>query len=179
MKKKIKKRKTKKINIKLIITCMISFLCVLLLSYCLFCTDILNPTVDELTSSYISFNNISNSDSIKIKGLKKMSDKRGKSFINYSYADFNIYMDNNNRYQIVLADFNDFDRKYVKFLLKINDKEVLCDYLNNMNTLSNGNIVLYEGENGNKDRVVIKMWIDKNYKGNPSDISYGVYLKSR
>ena len=179
MKKKRKRRRKNKINYKLIFSTIIVFLCVLVLSYTMFFTDVLNPTIDELTSSYISFNNINN-DNIKISNLKKMSDRKGNSIFNRSFARFNIYMNKDSKYMIVVKDNNKvIDSNYVYFSLNINNKNITIDKLGNMKRINNNEYIIYEGENGNKDRINIKMWISKEIKDSVLDTSYEVYIKSR
>ena len=179
MKKKRRRKRKNKLQYKFIIYTTVVLLCVIFLSYTLFCTDLLNPTIDELTSSYISFNNYNN-DNIKISNLKKMSDRKGNSIFNRSFARFNIYMDKDSKYMILVKDKNKLiDSKYISFSLSINNKKVISDKLSNMNKIDNSLYVIYEGENGNRDEVNLKMWINKDYKDSVLDTSYEVYIKSR
>ena len=79
--KKIKKRKKEK-HIFSWILMIVLIIIVFCLSALIFNTDYLSPKIDELTTSYISFNNVESTDIIKISNIKRMDDDTGKSYRN-------------------------------------------------------------------------------------------------
>ena len=70
--KKIKKRKKEK-HIFSWILMIVLIIIVFCLSALIFNTDYLSPKIDELTTSYISFNNVESTDIIKISILVAVS----------------------------------------------------------------------------------------------------------
>ena len=85
-KKTTKKNKQTKSLLNTILLCIL----VLGISYLIFETNILEPKIDGVTASYISFDNLNSTDMMKIKDLSKLSDEVGKSNLNTSKAEFDV-----------------------------------------------------------------------------------------
>ena len=63
---------------KKIVLCV--FLCtlVIILGYIILLSNVLEPKINQLTASYISFNNRNSTDMLRINNLEKMSNKKGR-----------------------------------------------------------------------------------------------------
>ena len=129
----MKNKKKKKIYFKKIFICSILGILVFLLTYFIFETNVLEPKINELTTSYISFSN-NKTDKLRINNIKKLSNKIGKSSFNNSNLVLDITGDKEDLYNIVIY--------------KINNK-----------------------------KKILRMWIDKEYKGNVNDNSFEIKIK--
>ena len=162
----------KEIYIKKISTCIILGIFVITLSYFIFKTNILEPKLNELTTSYISFNNINNTDILKLNNINKMSDTKAKSILNNSTIKLNITGNKNEEYYIVVYKDSDIDDKYINCYInkKVNLSEV--------ETTSDGGKIIYTGKIDNKTKI-LKMWIDKSYKDKVKDNSFEIKIKKK
>ena len=134
--------------------------------------------LDELTTSYISFNNNDTTEMMKITDLKRMSNSTGVSFKNKSLKNFDISGDVGERYQIVLYHIgNVIDNKYVHYSLIINNKVKDTNTLNNMIYSENGGLVIYDGKIEKNNNCILKMWVDNSYHDSVKNISYEVRIK--
>ena len=168
MKKKCKKRKNK-IYLKRIITCTILSILLFVFTYIIINTNILEPEVNELTTSYISYIN-NKTDMLKINRIKKMPDKIGKSIFNNSYIEINVDGKKNKNYIIVLYKHNNIENKYIKYY--INEIETL----DNKETTEDEGIIIYRGKIDDNTKI-IRMWIDKKYKDKVNDSLYEIKIK--
>ena len=85
-----RKRYTQKKIYKLSLMTIFLLLLAFFFGYIIFETDYLQSGVDELTASYISFNNAKTTDILKVINLSKKSDKKGKQDTNKSNKTFEI-----------------------------------------------------------------------------------------
>lgn len=162
----------KKLYFKRIFICSILGILVFLLTYFIFETNILEPKVNEITTSYISFSN-NRTDELKINNIKKLSNKIGKSSFNNSSLKLNITGDNDTLYNIVIYKINsNIDDNYIKCFI---DKEIT---LSEVETTSNNGKIIYSGKINNKNKV-LRMWIDKKYKGKVKNNSYEIKIEKR
>ena len=180
MAKKRRRRKTNRQkhidNTKRILTCIILSVLVLGLSYIIFKTDILKPSLNEITTSYISFNNKNITDMLKINNINKKSDKLGKSTWNNKSIVLDIDGEKNREYKIIIYPIiKSVDNKYIKVYLKDN-KELVNTNLDNLKDSEDGGKIIYQGKINNKKKI-LRMWIDKEYKGNVNDNSFEIKIK--
>ncbi len=159
--------------------CFLLLLIVGFMSYTIFQTDFLEPKVDELTTSYISFNNKNATDMLKISNIKVMSNQKGESLLNDRYAKFQV-SGAKGEYQVLLYPLtNTIDSEYLHFYL---DKEetYLTGTLDSLEETEDGGIILYSGNLEEKEeKFLLRMWIDKKYKGNSNHTSFEIKIKSR
>ena len=175
-KKTTKKNKQTKSLLNTILLCIL----VLGISYLIFETNILEPKIDGVTASYISFDNLNSTDMMKIKDLSKLSDEVGKSNLNTSKAEFDVAGKEDKEYQVVLYPTgNAINNKYVNVFLSINKEKKIQDKLYVMNTLEDGGIIVYQGTLLKENKIKILMWINNTYKGKINNISYEVKIKSK
>jgi cell division protein FtsL len=186
-KKNKKKRLTKKQKLKLkrqlyknIIISIILIILVLSFAYLIFKTELLQPRVNTLTTSYISFNNSNTTDMLKIDNLSKMSYSKGISSSNKSSIDFNITGNNNSNYDIVIYPIiNRIDYKYINYSLISNNKIISSGKLEDKDTTSDNSIVLYQSTINSNNSYTLRMWISKDYKLKVGSNSFEVKIKSR
>ena len=167
MKTKYKKRKNK-IYLKRIITCTILSMLLFVFTYIIINTNILEPKVNELTTSYISYIN-NKTDMLKINNIKKMNDKIGKSILNNSYIEIEVNGKKNKDYMIVLYKHNNIDNKYIKYYIN------KIETLDNKEVTEDNGIIIYKGKINN-DTKTIRMWIDKKYKDKVNDSLYEIKI---
>ena len=181
--KNVKLRKNsqlKKQFIKTVTVCALLCITVLVLSYYIFQTNLLEPGLDEITTSYISFNNKNTTDMLKIDNLKKMKNEKGRSFLNDRKVTFQVSGKEQEEYQVILYPLtNIVDLKYIHFSLE--EKEPLISgTLDSVMENEDGVITIYTGFVKNpEEKMTLKMWIDKKYKGNSNHTSFEIKIKSR
>ena len=184
-----KRRKTKKLSKKQlkqkqqlqknIIISTLMCLLVLGISYVIFKTDVLQPSVNEVTASYISFNNKDTTDIIKINDIKKMSNDMGKSIVNKKYSQLSIEGEVNSNYQLVIYPLvNNIDLKYVNYSITV-DGNVYTDYLSNKQVTGDEGIVVYNGVVTKGNKVTIRMWISREYEGEVGNNSFQIKINPR
>lgn len=176
---KVKKRyRRKKVYQTAFITAILLVL-VISISYFIMTTDILSPKVNELTASYISFNNSNSTDMIKVSSLNKMSNTKGISYKNKSTTNFKVEGKKGSKFKIVLYHLgNMIEDEYVKFALMKKNKVILEDNISNMKETNDDGRIIYEGTIKKTEEYTINMWIDKSYEKSPINISYEVKIKS-
>lgn len=176
----MKKRKKKQSNIFQAIIPYTLVLFVLIIGYGIFYTDLLNPKLNEITASYISFNNNSTTDMLKINNLKKYSDNNGISYKNKSYQNFCITGKTDNTYQIVLYHMgNSIDDGYVKFQLTNEKNKSFDGVISNIEKTQDGGYIIYEGTIKEGKRWTLKMWVAKDYKEVVNNVSYEIRIKTK
>lgn len=174
--KKIKKRKKEK-HIFSWIFMIVLIIIVFCLSALIFNTDYLSPKIDELTTSYISFNNVESTDIIKISNIKRMDDDTGKSYRNRNSVSFNVNGKKNTNYEIVLYPIGTIiSDDSVNFYLK-NNVDNVSNSLNNMEKKEDGGIVIYKSTIGNEGKFTLKLWVDDDYNKSFKNLSYEVKIK--
>lgn len=185
----MRKKKTKKLNKKqikqrqqLYKNTIISTLLVILvlgISYVIFSTDLLQPRVNEVTASYISFNNNDTTDIIKINNIKRMSNDIGKSIVNNKSRKVLISGEENNVYQIVIYPLiNNIDLKYINFSITIGNESYEGNLATNEVTSDEG-IVAYTGKVSGKKEATVKMWVSKEYEGEIDNNSFKIKINPR
>lgn len=171
--KKKKNKKNYKIILKRVITCSLFGILVISLSYIIFITNLLKPHINELTTSYISFNNRNTTDILRINNIRKMSDSIGKSSLNNAKLNIKIDGEKNKDYSIVLYKINcSIEDKYIKVLIdnkifRLSDLEDSSDY----------GKILYIGNNSKEKNI--RMWVDEKYKEKVKDTSFELKIKTR
>ena len=182
-KKKLSKKKQLELQKqrKIISYCLILCLLVFLLTYFIFYKDALKTSVDEVTASYISFNNSKTTDMLKISNLSKMKDKKGKSILNSSTKMFDVKGNTKEKYEIVVyALGNKADESFVKFALyDSNNNEINSGILNDSETSVDGGKAIYQGTIKKHNKLKLNMWLSKKYHGNTKNISYEIKIKPR
>lgn len=184
-----KKKRTKKISKKqqrqrkqLVKNTMISaLLCLLVLgtSYVIFETDTLQPSVNEVTASYISFNNNDTTDDIKINNIKKMSNDIGKSIVNTKSSVISVSGEDNKEYQVVIYPvINNIDLKYINYAITIGN-DVYNNDLVSMPVGTDEGIVVYTGKVNKEKKITIRLWISKDYEGEVENNSFKIKVNSR
>lgn len=178
--KKGKKRYTKKDIRKAAGTALLLVLLVIILTYIIFNTAWLRPKLNELSASYISLNNTNTTDMLKVTNLRRLSNEKGKSFRNKAYKEFQITGQQNSSYQIVLYHIGEkIDEAYVHYYLE-NEHQVIKDGIIKVDDATNdGGRVIYTGNIKDGKNWKLKMWIDKDYKGEVSNISYEIRIKNK
>lgn len=182
--KNIKSKKRQLVNnkIKKSSIALLIFIIVMTLSafYLINGTDLLLPSIDEATASYISFNNSKSTDMLKINNLQKMKKELGKSVLNTHKVNFDISGNKNENFNIELYSIgNKIDKKYINYVLKKNDKVIEIGNLETKEENYNGGIILYQDKILNSNSYEIKMWIDDDYNKKTDNVSYEIKIKSR
>ncbi len=165
---------------KNIFFCILSCILVLALGYLIFETDILRPELNEMTASYISFNNSNTTDMLKISNLEKASNKKGKSSANTKSVSFKVTGKKNTPYDIVVYPINkDNDFKNIKFSLTENDELLNSSTLNSKPVSSDGGIIIYRGKVKESGKLTLRMWLTRKYHKNAHNLSFEVKVKTR
>ena len=174
-KKRKRKNKKKYIEItKKISLCVVLVTLLLGLSYLIFETNILKPRLNELTTSYISFNNKNTTDMLQINNLSKMSDKIGNSNWNNRTLKINVESDENVEYQIIIYKIiQTTENNYIKVSFNNNIKT-----LDELELLEDGGRVIYQGKINNND-MFLRMWISKEYKDKVNNNSFEIKIRPR
>ena len=151
---------------------------VFVMSYAIFETNLLNPSIDKTTANYISFNTTNSTDMLKVSNLEKMSTKVGKSSKNRSSLDILVSGEMGENYRIVLYHMgNVVDDQYVKFFLSNASVEEV-GVLSEMEDSVDGGKIIYEGKIKKRNLWNIKMWVDKGYKKDVKNVSYEIRIMS-
>lgn len=186
-----KKRKTKKnskkrqqemkIQRKVIFQCVILSVLVLALTYFILNSNVLKSKVDEVTASYISFNNSKTTDMLKISNLSKQKKLVGESIFNNSTKTFKVTGEKNKEYEIVVyALGNKVDEEYVSFTLVDNSENKLSsNTLSKVKSTPDDGRIIFTGKIDSKTILKLNMWLSNNYKGNTKNISYEIKIKPR
>lgn len=175
-KKLVKKNKQTKSLLYTILLCML----VAGISYLIFATNVLEPRIDEITASYISFDNSNSTDILKITDLQKLNDEIGKSSLNNCKVEFNVDGTKNKEYQVVLYPTgNGINNKYVNIFLIINKNKKVLEKLNKMKLTEDDGIIIYQGSLLKKNNFKLQMWIDNTYNEKINNISYEIKIKSK
>ncbi len=184
-----KRRRTKKLTKKQLRarnqlyknTAISALLCLLVLgiSYIIFRTDILQPRINRVTASYISFYNNDTTDVIKINDIKKMSDDIGKSVVNTKYSELEVSGEDNSNYQVVIYPvINDISLNYIKYSITI-DNNTYSDTLGNMPKSSDEGIIVYNSKVTEGQKITIRMWVSKDYDGEVENNSFKIKINPR
>ena len=174
-----RKRYTKKSVIQATIPTFFLIVLVCTLAYFIFHTDWLSPSINEITASYISLNNNDTTDMIKVTALHKMNDKNGKSEKNKSTKDFQITGKKEATYQIVLYHLGSrVEDNYIKFYLSNEKGGSIEGVLSDMEESYDGGKILFEGTMENGKNWNLKMWVDKSYKQDVTNVSYEIRIKA-
>lgn len=179
--KKLSKKKFQQRQ-KLIKQTIISVLLCLLvisISYMIFKTNILQPSVNEVTASYISFNNNDNTDEIKINNIKKMSNEIGKSIANTKYNKLLITGEKNTNYELVIYQItNNIDLEYINIAITIGNKTYITNLKEAINS-DDGGIVIYKGSVKEEKELTIRMWVNKKYSEKVKDNSFRIKIRQK
>lgn len=174
-----KKKVTKKDIYKLLLVTVFLLLLVFFFAYIIFKTDYLQPGVDELTASYISFNNAKPTDILKITNIKKMKKEDSKTNYNNGNISFEIIGEKNKEFEIVLYSMgNNISEENISFYLE-NENNNIENNLSKVDTASDNGKIIYKGKITDNNKYKLYLWIDNNYKGNTKNISYEIKIKSR
>lgn len=177
--KKRKKKKTNNLKIKEIFSIVLLILLISGISFIIYKTDIFMPKIDEVTASYISFNNSDSTDMIKISNVNRKKDNFGKSELNSKYAEFTVNSKEKSDYKIVVYPYTDkIDLKCVKYYLSTNNNNKI-DILENSVENGDGGRTIYQNKLRKKqEKIIIRMWIDKECKSNLNEESFEIKIKS-
>ena len=173
------KRYTKKSIYKLSLITISFVLLAFFFGYIIFETEYLQSGVDELTASYISFNNAKSTDIMEISNIKKMNDKNIKQRTNKSYKTFEVKGKENQEFEVTLYSLgNTLDEQYVKYYLSRGNEKKEGNLLDTDKNVDNGKII-YKGKINKNNKFIIYMWIDDNYDKSVKNISYEIKIKTR
>ena len=186
MAKKRKRKKSTKISYKnitgkIVASCsilIIILIVIFLMNIFIYDNDLFKSQVNK-TINYISFNDLFDTDTIKINNIKKLSDEKGK---NIDATQLNIIgVDDNIEYEVILVPVNiNIDSKYIKYYLT-DEKGNTIKFDNLSNTsLSNeyfGNVIYTGTLNKNSCIYNLRVWIDNEYTGNDVDNAFEVKIK--
>ena len=176
--KKLSKRQQKQRRqlLKNIVISSLMFFLVLGISYLIFKTDILQPEVNEITASYISFYNNDTTDMIKINNIKKLSDDIGKSVVNTKSYELVVSGEVDSNYQVVVYPMiNNIDLRYINFSITKGN----ITYNNSLNEMPNAlddGIVVYNGKVDNEKNITIRLWVSKEYEGDIDNNSFSIKI---
>lgn len=184
-----KKKRTKKLTKKQLRqrnqlyknTAISALLCLLVLgvSYMIFITDILQPKVNRVTASYISFFNNDTTDVIKINDIKKMSNDVGKSVVNTKYRELLVTGEKNSNYQVVIYPVvNNIGLDYINYSITI-EGNTYSGNLGDMPFSSDEGIIVYNGRVNNEKKLTIRMWVSKDYDGEVDNNSFKIKINPR
>ncbi len=179
-KNQTKKASKKKQTILSTSSCLVLVTMVLLLSYFVFQTNLLEPKLNTLTTSYISFNNKNTTDMLKISNLQKMTNRKGQSKFNEQGISFEVSGNEKQTYEVVLYPLtNQIDTSYIHFTFESKEGNI-SGTLNQMEEKEDGGFIIYTGTISKKEsKKTIRMWIDKKYKANSNHTSFEVKIESR
>lgn len=177
MSKKKKKQYKKKLR-------QHSLLCLFLVILVLTFTYILNkqvnkaPQLDELTTSYISFNNNNATDRLTINNLEILSERIGKSKWNKSRVVIPITGEEKQDYEIILYPLHtDTKEEYIELYIQ-HKKEKIRKKLSELENSSDGGKILYQGKIDHSN-VKVNMWISNKYKDKKDQNSFEIKIKAR
>ncbi len=158
----------------------LAFILVILLvgiNYIVFQTDLLKSHVDDKTLKYISFYNKEKTDSIIIKNIKKMTNKKGESTKNKSSLELTVIGKKNEKYEIVL--YGQIDKSAEEFI-NVFTEHKLKKRKSNLKKLKNskdGGKIIYQGKIDNND-IILRMWLSKEYSKKIKNNFFEVKIKS-
>ena len=136
------------------------------------------PNINELTTSFISFNNKNTTDMLKVTNIEKMSDKRGNSRWNPHSLTINITGEKNQSYEIVLYPLtNPIEDNYIRYVVKIG-KEETKDHLLNPESTDDGGKIIYRGTIHNR-KTTIRLWIADEYRGKVTQNAFEIKIRPR
>ena len=137
------KRYTKKSIYKLSLITISFVLLAFFFGYIIFETDYLQSGVDELTASYISFNNAKSTDVLRINDISKKNDEKGKKQTNKSNKSFEVKGKENQEFEVTLySSGNTIDEKYIKYYLIRDNENKEGNLETTVKTIDNGKPVI-------------------------------------
>lgn len=177
--RKGRKRYTKKSVIQAAIPTLFLVVLVCVGAYYIQQGEWIQPEIDEITASYLSLNNNETTDMMKITNLHKMSDKNGHLSKNKCSKNFQITGKKDATYQIVLYHLgNRVEEEYIKFYLTNEKEQFIENILSNMPDSPDGGKIIFEGTMEDGKKWKLKMWVDKSYKYEVTNVSYEVKIKT-
>ena len=176
MKKRRQKRERE--YYRRLVICILMSILVLSVGFFIENTNILEPKINELTTSFISFNNKNTTDMLRLNNIEKMSDKRGESRWNTHSLTLNISGEKDQNYEIVLYPLtNPVPEADVKYIVKTG-KEEIKDNLLTPETTEDGGKILYRGTIENK-KTIIRVWVSDDYEGKITPNAFEVKVRPR
>lgn len=173
-----KKRKNKQKEIAKTISIILILIILLLgINYIAYQTNFLKPHIDTKTIEYISFYNKEITNSILIKNIRKMSNKKGKTNRNKSSLNLNITGKSGEKYEVVLySQTANIDENFINtFLEHKNEKKTRI--LQNLQDSNDGGKIIYQGEVDNSN-IILRLWVSKKYSSKVKGNSFEVRIKS-
>lgn len=175
---KKKRKKQKKDNKYLKVLCLFLVTLILSFAYIMKEHNNLEPQLNELTTSYISFNNSNVTDRLTISNLKNMSERIGKSKWNESRLIIPISGDKNRPYEIIIYPINkDTNEEYIEIYIQ-HKKENIRKKLSELESSTNGGKILYQGKVDHSS-VVVNMWISNKYRTKDDNNSFEIKIVAR
>lgn len=152
---------------------------VLALSYFIFSANVLEPRINSIATSYISFNNSYSTDMLKINNIVKMHDEKGESSRNRKKINIKITGDENKSYQIVVYPINsEIDAQYIKYSVH-DGKSRVKNILSEMPMNKDGGRIIYTSEVKKNTNLTVNMWISTDYKSRIKDNSYEIKIMEK
>ncbi len=177
MSKKKKKNQHKKKKLQNLL-CLFLVTLILSFAYIMVKEKKLEPDINELTASYISFNNNNVTDRLTISNLKVMPDIIGKSTWNKSRLTIPITGEQNQEYEIILSPTHqETNEEYIEIYLE-HKKEKIRKKMSEFNNTSAGEKIIYQGKIDHSN-ISIYMWISSKYKLKKDHNSYEIKIRSR
>ena len=142
-------------------------------------SNLLEPKINEVTASYISFNNQNTTDMLRINNIKRLSDEKGKSTINKKSVEFTISGEKNKEYDIIIYPLkNEIDKKYIMFSVE-DKKGITQNSLSSMPVSNDDGIIIVQGAIKESNKKILRMWISKEYKDKITNTSFEIKVKPR
>lgn len=173
----MRKRYSKKLVYKKAIRTIVLVAIAIIIGYFISISNFLSPSLDELTASYISFNNTNSTDILKITNISKMPNHKGKSNSNKSYVSFNINGEKNKKYQIILYPIGNTPKEESIYFNIQNSEDNITNRLSVMPSNVDGGKIIYKGIIKEKETTTIKMWLNNDLKEEFENITYEVKIK--
>lgn len=177
MSKKKRKKQKKDLKIQKVL-CLFLVVLILSFAYMMKKEKTLEPQLNELTTSYISFNNSNVTDRLTISNLKNLSERKGKSKWNKSRLIIPISGEKNQSYEILLYPiYKDTKEKYIEIYIE-HKKEKIRKKLSELESSTDGGLILYQGKVDHSS-VAVNMWISNKYKVKDDNNSFEIKIVAR
>lgn len=172
-----KKQSQNKTKVQIILCLSLATLAILF-AYTMKEEKTLEPKLNELTTSYISFHNSYTTDRLMINNLKRLPDNIGKSKWNKSRLVIPITGNNKQSYEIVLYSIHqDTKEEYIELLIH-HKKEKIRKKMSELVNAEDGGKILYQGKIDHSN-ISINMWISNKYKEKDDNNSFEIKIKAR
>ncbi len=173
-----KKERIQKEYHKKLVGCILMGIITLCVSLFIGNVNLKEPKINEVTTSFISFNNKNTTDMLKINNIEKMSEKFGNSRWNSHSLTIDITGEKNQSYEIVLYPItNSIEEGSIRYVVKTG-KEETKDNLLTPESTEDGGKILYRGTIQNK-KTTIRLWVSDDYDKKITQTAFEVKIRPR